>query len=206
MPDHLESAFWNAVKFIVLCPYKAHQNHSFYKSPGNGREKTRTVRIDCPRKVPIQQLATAAHFTWDHATFRVGEVAEDLLADPDNPTQSWEDENYSDLYVFVPISNSGRYPDAMKERREKAHPKSRKKRRKSRKVVSSSKDENKLTPHYFSSIFHIMKNGDIRAIRYGEDLPGVELKGIPGKKGKRKIISAAFIREWLSSYESSNYS
>ena len=128
MFDDRDQLFWNAVRFIVLCPYNAHRMHNARKRPGSSGEKTRTVRIDCPTRVPIQQLATAAHFTWPDAVFRVGEIYDDLLADPDDRSRSWDDENYADLYVFVPVSNTPKFVDETRatrrlcQRRQEADP------------------------------------------------------------------------------------
>jgi len=69
--------------------------------------------------------------------------------------------------------------------------------------VDSAKDDKKLTPHYFSAIFHIRKTGDITPIRHGDDLPGIERKKTPGKKVKNRVITAAFIKQWLKDHDDS---
>ena len=192
-------AFWNAVRFIVLCPYGAHERHIAMKSPGRSKEKTRTVRIDCPSWIPTEQLVTAAHFTWPHAVFRVGIDSDDLMADPEDFNKNWEDENYRDLYVFTMLGEDGQCPVPLRENRppqlDKRMP-----------TGFEQHHPQKLHTFYFSAIFHITKTGDIRPLRCGDGLPGIELVRMKPKKKRRLLISAAFIAKWLSSYDSNNYS
>jgi len=199
MTDHRdEKLYWNAVRFIVLCPYQAHEKHIAKKRPGYSKEKTRTVRIDCPSWVPIHQLTTAAHFTWPHVAFRVGEVSEDLDADPDDRSKNWEDENYQDLYVFNRIDQNGQGQGPMQET---YPPQMDNKQR----TGWENQPPDRLHTFYFSAIFHITRTGDIRPMRCGDGLPGVELVKMVPKKKRRLLVSARFIDRWLSNYDSNNY-